>query len=91
MKNEKWNRWNILFFEKKKKKKLKKKKDNMKYSEKKKYSQTPLTTNNGLWLDSKQNPECIGDKHQWRELTNFCEDKLQYSSIEIVLYVVGVK
>ena len=76
---------------KKLKKKTKKKQhENMKYSEKKN-SQTPLTTNNGLWLDSKQNPECIGDKYQWRELTNFCEDKLQYSSIEIVLYVVGVK
>ena len=74
----------------KKKQNKKKQHENMKYSEKKN-SQTPLTTNNGLWLDSKQNPECIGDKYQWRELTNFCEDKLQYSSIEIVLYVVGVK
>ena len=78
--------------EKKQLKKNKKKQHkNMKYSEKKKYSQIPLTTDNGLWLDSKQNPECIGDKYQWRKLTNFCEDKLQYSSIEIVLYVVGVK
>ena len=85
----------ILFFEKKNEEKIEKKtkKNNIKIWNivKKKYSQIPLTTDNGLWLDSKQNPECIGDKYQWRELTNFCEDKLQYSSIEIVLYVVGVK